>query len=503
MLPKKVIKTGAEARKGLITGANKMADIVKTTLGPGGRNVVYGTLKHPVITNDGVSTSKQVILDDEIENLGAKTLREVSTRTSDLVGDGTTTAMVLAQAILDSIKINDADMAGSNENLMEISREILKEKDKVMKELDKMAKPIKHTEVYNIALSASESKEIADVVANTYKEGGKDLAIAIESNNKPELSYEITGGVNFQTGYAHKSMINQADGHSVAKNTLIVMVERAINNTDLPLLQRIVQRAVSMGSNAITFFAETYDPEILTHINQSNQVSRSFFIQALKVPYAHRTDYMADMAVATGGTYFANEVKNLSDFLESDFGSADMVIAGRDRVGIIGPGGDPKKIEEHIKLLTEQRETEKLEDLKRIIDKRISNVKAKMAVIKVGSETQARTGYLMIKVQNAVNSSHAAIQEGVIPGGGLALKEISEKMSKSILAKALKAPYNQIQLNYGDKLKIGDDVVDAVKVTKTALENACSVVSTLITTECAIEEAKPPVIDEVLRDFKG
>ncbi len=511
-----------DARKKLKDGVDKLANTVKTTLGPKGRNVVlekkYGS---PMVTNDGVTIAKEIELEDPFENMGAQVVREVASKTNDMAGDGTTTATVLAQAIMEEGVKNVA--AGANP--MAVRRGIEKATKAVVKELNEMAKPVKaKEEIANVATISAGDTEVGKLIAEVMETVGEDGIVTVEESQTLGLEKEVVEGMQFDKGYVSPYMVTDtARMEAVYENPQILITDKKISSIQeiLPLLEQLAQE----GKKELVIIAEEVDGEALTTL-VLNKLRGTFNALAIKAPAFgdRRKAMLEDIAILTGGQVITEELGlKLEDATVEMLGEARKVIATKDNTTVVEGKGSEAQIKERtaqiraqIAETTSDYELEKLQE-------RVAKLEAGVAVIKVGAATEVELKEKKLRIEDAINSTKAAVAEGIVPGGGAALAKISRRLENvkttdaeeavgvKIVAKALEAPLRQIAANAGisdiavileavskadsmgwdfakneqvDMLKAG--IIDPVKVTKSALVNATSAVSMLLTTEAAV-----------------
>src|SRR3989344_1396338 len=523
----KLILYGDDARKSLKKGIDAVADAVKITLGPRGRNVVfdkgYGA---PTITNDGVSIAKEISLKDKFENMGAEIVKEVASKTNDFAGDGTTTAVVLTQAIITEGLRRTA--MGANGTL--VRQGIDKAMQDVVGELRAMAKEIKSKdEIKQVATISAESEEMGKIIAETIDKVGKDGVVTVEESQSFGVESEVVEGLEFDKGYVSPYMITNGERMEAEyKDPVILITDKKISTIKeiLPILEQLAQS----GKKEVVIIAEDVDGEALTTF-VLNKIRGSFNVLAVKAPgYGDRKkEMLQDIAVTVGAKVISEELGiKLENADLSMLGKANRVIAKKDSTEIVGGKGKKSEIEARLTSLRKQKETiDSKYDVEKL-EERIAKLAGGVAVIRVGAATETEMKYLKLKIEDAVNATKAAIEEGIVPGGGTALVKIAnalhQKLEKeegkefsigySILVDALFAPLKQIAVNAGvgesgvlrevgenksnfhgydalnnkfvDMIKSG--IIDPVKVTRTALENASSAAGILLTTEVAIAE---------------
>jgi len=532
----KKILYNEDARKALKRGIDAVADAVKLTIGPRGRNVVldkgYGS---PTITNDGVSIAREITLKDRFENMGAEIAKEVASKTNDVAGDGTTTATILTQAIFsEGLKQTTMGM-----NAMGIRFGIEAASKDVVKALKSIAKPIKtDDEIRQVATISAESEELGSIIADTIKKVGKDGVVTVEESQSLTLEAEIVEGIEFDKGYVSPYMITNPERmEAEMRDPAILVTDRKISTVKeiLPLLEQLAQA----GKKDLVIVAEDVDGEALSTFIV-NKLRGTFNVLAVKAPgYGDRKkEMLEDIAVTIGATVISEEVGLKFEKADlSMLGKARKVIATKDSTILVGGKGKKAEIEARLGQLRKQRETIDSKYDKENMDKRIAKLAGGVAVIRVGAATETEMKYLKLKIEDAVNATKAAIEEGIVAGGGVALVRAAHEVGKSVAKKtltkeqalgyeivlrALEAPARQIAINSGkddgsvivDKIKngrgnlgydalkdefvtdmIAAGIVDPVKVTRLGVENACSAAAILLTTEAAIadepEEKKP------------
>jgi len=531
----KQFKFNEDARQELKKGVDKLADAVRVTLGPRGRNVVldkgFGT---PNITNDGVTIAKEVELEEKFQNMGAELAKEVAEKTSDAAGDGTTTAVILAQAIIEEGLKNVT--AGSDP--LEIKKGIDKAVKATIEFLNKIKKLVKSKkEIAQVATIASEDEEAGNLLADVMEKVGKDGVVTVEESQTFGYSTELVEGLQFDNGYISPYMITNTERMEAEyKEPYILITDQKISsiNDILPLLERMSQQ----GKKSLVIIGEEVEGEALTTL-VVNKLRGTFNSLAVKAPGFgdRRKEMMQDIAIVTGGKVISEEAGLKLENTDIDMlGMADKVIATKEKTTIVGGKGDRTEIEKRIKQIKLQLEQTDSEFDKEKLQERLAKLAGGVAVIKVGAATEAEMKYKKFKIEDALNASRAAIEEGIIPGGGAALIKASysldefikgelsegEKIGINIIKKALFSPLRQIAENAGIKdisimvddiqkeenNNIGYDftktdfkdvkkgrvdmieagIVDPLKVTRCALENAASMASVFLTTEAVITD---------------
>ena len=519
----KEILSSEEARKKLKAGVDKLADTVKVPLGPKGRNVVidkkYGS---PNITNDGVTIAKEIELEDAFENMGAQIVKEVASKTNDQAGDGTTTATVLTQAIVDEGIKNVA--AGANP--MAIRRGIEKASIAVSAQLDKIAKPVKaSSEIADVASISADDPEVGKLIAEVMDVIGEDGIVTVEEGQTLGLDKEVVEGMQFDKGYVSPYMVTDATRmEAVMENAPILITDKKISSINelLPLLEKLAGE----GKKDLVIIAEEVDGEALTTL-VLNKLRGTFNALAIKAPGFgdRRKEMMHDIAVLTGGQVITEEVGlKLEDATIEMLGEARKVIADKDNTTIVDGKGDKKTLKERVSLIKNQIKESSSEYELTNLKERVAKLESGVAVIKVGAATEVELKEKKARIEDAINSTKAAVAEGIVPGGGAALIKATkaldgiklddeEMIGVAIVRQALEAPLRQIAANAGitdvaiilesinkaNDNKTGWDfakgekadmlargIIDPVKVTKSALMNSTSAASMLLTTEAAI-----------------
>ena len=520
----KEVLFGDKARQRMLKGVNLLADAVKVTLGPKGRNVVldksYGA---PTVTKDGVSVAKEIELKDKFENMGAQMVKEVASQTSDLAGDGTTTATVLAQAILnEGLKSVAAGM-----NPMDLKRGIDKGVAAVVEALGAMSQPCTQTKAIAQvgSISANSDTTVGAIIAEAMEKVGKEGVITVEDGSGLENELDVVEGMQFDRGYLSPYFVNNQDNMSVElEEPLILLVEKKVTNIRemLPLLE-----GVAKSGRPLLVIAEDVEGEALATlvVNSTRGIDK---VAAVKAPGFgdRRKAMLADISILTGGTVIAEEVGlNLEGATVDDLGSAKRVILTKDNTTIIDGAGKAKEIQARVAQIRAQIEETSSDYDREKLQERVAKLAGGVAVIKVGAGTEIEMKEKKARVEDALHATRAAVEEGVVPGGGVALVRALQKIiglkgdnedqnvGLSILQRALTMPLRQIAANsgddgavvldkvrslkgnkgynaatgeYGDMLEMG--ILDPTKVTRSALQAAGSVAGLMITTEAMIAE---------------
>ena len=518
----KSIKYGIDARVALEAGVNKLADTVKVTIGPKGRNVVLDrTYGAPLITNDGVTIAKEIELEDAFENMGAQLVREVATKTNDIAGDGTTTATVLAQAMINEGMKNLA--AGANPIVLR--KGMKKATDCAIEALTKMSKDVSSKEeIAQVASISAGDEEVGKMIADAMEKVSKDGVITIEESTTMQTELDLVEGMQFDRGYLSAYMCTDTDKmEAVLENPYILITDKKISNIQdiIPVLEQIVQEGAKL-----LIIAEDVEGEALTTLIM-NKLRGVFTTVAVKAPGfgERRKDMLEDIAILTGATVLSDELGyELKDVKMEYLGRAKTVKVQKETTVIVDGCGTKEKIEARAAQVRAQYAESTSEFDKEKLQERLAKLTGGVAVIRVGAATETEMKENKLRMEDALNATRAAVEEGIIAGGGSAYIHASreveelvktlegdEKTGACIVLKALEAPLFNIVANAGLKgdviinhvkeagVGIGFDayneqytvmidkgILDPVKVTKTALRNATSVASTLLTTESVV-----------------
>lgn len=525
----KQFKYGDDARKALEAGVDALANTVKITLGPKGRNVVldrpYGS---PLVTNDGVTIAKDVVLSDPFENMGAQIIREVATKTNDVAGDGTTTASVLAQAIVKEGLKNVA--AGANP--MVLKRGIMKATEVAVEELKKISKEVEDkTAIAQVASISASDEKIGQLISDAMEKVGKDGVITIEEGKAMTTELNVVEGMQFDRGYVSPYLVTNTDKMSAElDNPVILITDKKISNIQelLPLLEQVLKNGLKL-----LIISDDIEGEALTTIIV-NKLKGVFNVVAVKAPGFgdRRKAYLEDIAILTGGTYISSDLGyELKDVTLEMLGRAKSVRVDKDNTTIVGGYGSQENIAARVASIRAQIAESTSEYDKEKLQERVAKLAGGVAVIGVGAATEVEMKEKKLRIEDALNATRAAVEEGIVAGGGTALLSIIPAVKKAcaklegdeatgakIVLRALEAPVRQIaanagidggivantimsakKANYGydaqkevycDMVKAG--ILDPTKVTRSALQNAASVASTLLTTESLVTDIKEP-----------
>ena len=538
----KVIKFGEDARKSLLEGVNKLADTVKVTLGPKGRNVVLDkSFGAPLITNDGVTIAKEIELDDKFENMGAQLVKEVSTKTNDVAGDGTTTATVLAQEMIKEGVKNVA--AGADP--MAVKRGMDEAVLAAKKELQKISSPVNgKADIARVASISANNEEIGKLIADAMEKVSNDGVITIEESKTSNTELNVVEGMQFDKGYVSPYMVTDTEKmEAIVDNPYILITDKKISNIQeiLPLLETLMQQ-----SGKLVIICDDIESEALSTLIL-NKLRGVLNVVAVKAPGFgdKRNAMLEDIAILTGGEVISTELGlELKDTTVEQLGRAKQVKVSKENTIIVDGAGDKSALKARAKQIKAQLEETNSEYEKEGLQERLAKIAGGVAVIGVGAATEIEMKERKLRIEDALSATKAAVEEGIVSGGGTALVNIipavekatskltgGEKVGSQIVLKALEEPIKQIARNAGlepavilDKVKasetgVGFDaskeeyvdmkkagIVDPTKVTRSALENAESIASMILTTEslvtdkpeekcCDHEEAMPAGMD--------
>ncbi|WP_173275400.1 MULTISPECIES: chaperonin GroEL [unclassified Streptococcus] len=522
----KEIKFSSDARSAMVRGVDILADTVKVTLGPKGRNVVLEkSFGSPLITNDGVTIAKEIELEDHFENMGAKLVSEVASKTNDIAGDGTTTATVLTQAIVrEGIK---NVTAGANP--IGIRRGIETAVAAAVEALKNNAIPVANKEaIAQVAAVSSRSEKVGEYISEAMEKVGKDGVITIEESRGMETELEVVEGMQFDRGYLSQYMVTDSE-KMVAdlENPYILITDKKISNIQeiLPLLESILQ-----SNRPLLIIADDVDGEALPTL-VLNKIRGTFNVVAVKAPGFgdRRKAMLEDIAILTGGTVITEDLGlELKDATIEALGQAARVTVDKDSTVIVEGAGNPEAISHRVAVIKSQIETTTSEFDREKLQERLAKLSGGVAVIKVGAATETELKEMKLRIEDALNATRAAVEEGIVAGGGTALANVipavaaleltgDEATGRNIVLRALEEPVRQIAHNAGfegsiviDRLKnaevgtgfnaatgewvnmIEEGIIDPVKVSRSALQNAASVASLILTTEAVVANKPEP-----------
>ena len=520
----KEIKFNEEARKGMEAGINKLSNTVKVTLGPKGRNVVLDKkFGSPLITNDGVTIAREIELEDPYENMGAQLVKEVATKTNDVAGDGTTTATLLAQAIIREGLKNVA--AGANP--MIIQKGIKKAVDKAVEGIKEFSKPVETKEsIAQVASISAADEEVGKLISDAMEKVGKDGVITVEESRSMGTTLEVVEGMQFDKGYVSPYMVTNTEKmEAELEDPYILITDKKITNIQevLPVLEQIVQQG-----KPLLIIADDVEGEAMATL-VVNKLRGTFNCVAVKAPAFgdRRKDMLQDIAILTGGTVISEDLGyELKETSIEMLGKARRVTVGKELTVIVNGAGEQSAIEERVALIRNQIEISDSEYDRDKLQERLAKLAGGVAVIQVGAATETELKERKLRIEDALAATRAAVEEGIVPGGGTVLLNVipkvkallegtngDERTGVNIIVKALEEPVRQIAINAGlegsvivenvknAEVGIGFDalsekyvnmlesgIVDPTKVTRSALQNASSVASMVLTTEAAVAD---------------
>ena len=520
----KEIKFYEDARKGMEAGINKLSNTVKVTLGPKGRNVVLDKkFGAPLITNDGVTIAREIELEDPYENMGAQLVKEVATKTNDVAGDGTTTATLLAQAIIREGLKNVA--AGANP--MIIQKGIKKAVEKAVEGIKEFSKPVETKEsIAQVASISAADEEVGKLISDAMEKVGKDGVITVEESRSMGTTLEVVEGMQFDRGYVSPYMVTNTEKmEAELEDPYILITDKKITNIQevLPVLEQIVQQG-----KPLLIIADDVEGEAMATL-VVNKLRGTFNCVAVKAPAFgdRRKDLLQDIAILTGGTVISEDLGyELKETSIEMLGKARRVTVGKELTVIVNGAGEQSAIEERIALIRSQIEISDSEYDRDKLQERLAKLAGGVAVIQVGAATETELKERKLRIEDALAATRAAVEEGIVPGGGTVLLNVipkvkvlleetngDEKTGVNIIVKALEEPVRQIAINAGlegsvivenvknAEVGVGFDalnekyvnmlesgIVDPTKVTRSALQNASSVASMVLTTEAAVAD---------------
>lgn len=520
----KEIRFNEEARKGMEAGINKLSDTVKVTLGPKGRNVVLDKkFGSPLITNDGVTIAREIELEDPYENMGAQLVKEVATKTNDVAGDGTTTATLLAQAIIREGLKNVA--AGANP--MIIQKGIKKAVEKAVEGIKEFSKPVETKEsIAQVASISAADEEVGKLISDAMEKVGKDGVITVEESRSMGTTLEVVEGMQFDRGYVSPYMVTNTEKmEAELEDPYILITDKKITNIQevLPVLEQIVQQG-----KPLLIIADDVEGEAMATL-VVNKLRGTFNCVAVKAPAFgdRRKDMLQDIAILTGGTVISEDLGyELKETSIEMLGKARRVTVGKELTVIVNGAGEQSAIEERVALIRNQIEISDSEYDRDKLQERLAKLAGGVAVIQVGAATETELKERKLRIEDALAATRAAVEEGIVPGGGTVLLNVipkvkallegtngDERTGVNIIVKALEEPVRQIAINAGlegsvivenvknAEVGIGFDalsekyvnmlesgIVDPTKVTRSALQNASSVASMVLTTEAAVAD---------------
>ncbi|OGD25627.1 chaperonin GroL [Candidatus Azambacteria bacterium RIFCSPHIGHO2_01_FULL_40_24] len=535
-MPKQII-SGVIAREAIKRGVDQLANAVKITLGPRGRNVILDKgFGAPVVTNDGVTIAKEIELKDKFENIGAELVKEAASKTNDVAGDGTTTAVVLAQAMI----AEGINLINSGANPMVLKRGMDKAVVKVSEILKKNSKPVTKEKIKDVAVISANDEDMGSLIAEVISKVGKEGVVTVEEAQTLGVGYELVEGLQFDRGYVSPYMVTDTERmESVMEKTYILITDKKVSALAeiMPLLEKVVKS----GSKNLVIIADEIEGEALATL-VVNKLRGVFNVLAVKAPGFgdRRKELLEDIAAVVNGDVISEDKGMKLENVElNSLGEAKRVVASKDNTTIVGGGGSKSEIEKRIKQIKTQLEKTESEFDREKLEERLAKLSGGVAVIKVGAATETEMKEKKFRIEDAVSATKAAIEEGIVAGGGVALFEAAREIKNlknlggaaefgdeakgiSLVLSALESPmrviarnsnkddneviqtvsakekgigFNAVTGEYGDLIK--DGVIDPLKVTRTALQNAASIASMLLTSETLVadspEKNNPPV----------
>jgi chaperonin GroEL len=515
-MQKKIIEIGSKAVDKFITGIRKMDALVGGTIGPAGRNrIIYRNYRAPLVTNDGVTIARHAYLEDEMEDLAAQTLVEIALKTNDRAGDGTTSCIVEACALVESglKKIAKANkhsaLGGGRMSEMQFARDVRKALPEALAILEKQRADLAEDDLYNVISTSLENMEFSKTLAELVQQVGKDGYIAVEDNwaTKYGIDTEVSKGMRFRGSYASPYLTSSEDQkEAIWADTAVLVTNQHLESISqiqkvLKVMQDPNQHKGARRLVIIGGFSEGASPfskHVIATIATSMQAAMkgADIVQVLLVKAPTLTsEELEDVAVYCNAKFIDKNLDmQLEDVEMVHLGSAKKIVADEDDVTIVEGAGDPTQ---RIEMLKEQNEREKDQMFEEKMKRRIASLSSGVGIIRVGAFTESERTYMKHKIEDAVNAAKAAMEEGVVQGGGLALKFVADSLGENhILYDALMAPFRRIRENAGvDDMEVGPEVLDSYKVVRVGLENACSAAALLITCDAGIAERRQTLFD--------
>ena len=492
------IKTGNEARKAVINGVNAIYDPVKLTIGPSGGNaLMFRTYSRgPRITNDGVTIAEVIEPKDEFTKIVADAFKESCKRTNELAGDGTTSTTVIGGHLLNKVfeQLGESVIGGSSGDVMKIRRQLQEEKDVVIQDIKDSSKEVKTTEeLHKIATVSVEDEKIGKIVSDIAWEVGTDGYVDVVEGFKGEIEHEIIKGMRFPAKVSGKAFVNNPARYEMVMQDVPVLLTN-YNLDSVKEVGGLVNKLFTETKGTkLAILAPSFSTSVLLEF--INAIKNGYMVYPVKVP-SLRTEQFEDIASYAGARFInKDEGSTLSTVSSVDLGFFERFIvkdveAREDAIAVGGKGEKTNAVKERIEELKKQRVETKETKWKAMIDRRIASMASAIGIIRVGATSQAEGLYLKLKIEDAVYACKAALEEGYVAGGGKCLKKIAEKHKDFLLSSSITAPYNQIQENAGEELKIGKEIVDPTKAVRLAVEHAVSVVAQLVTVKIIIPEAR-------------
>ena len=492
-----------EAQDKIMSGVDCLCDSVKQTLGPWGRNFLLE--KGLKITNDGISVAREIQMQDEIEDLALRIVREVAVKTNDEAGDGTTSALTLAQAILkEALRLLPGKKLAGQKSAVQIRKQIAEECEEVVKKLKEMATPItSEEELYNVALVSSEMEEMAKMISKTQWELGPEGMIIAEESNEPGDVRERINGIRFDNGFGTSMIMNNREKQRMeADNVQVIMTNHTFS--DLNPIKSILDQLVKNGRKDIVVIGRAFTNEAVQLCMTNHQAGVKIY--PVNAPYVNQNEVMEDLASVLGGTYYNEEKRNLEDIQMSDVGLAKRVLCYRFSAVFTGfkdKEGETiiqDRIQKRVDEIKGDKKGEESKFAQKQLDQRLGQLVNGFALLKIGALSEIDRKYKYDKAEDAINSTKSALQEGTVPGAGLAFKQISDEMPEdAILKRPLLSVYNQIMSNAGEEIEVEDWVRNSLKSDRVALENACQIAADLATTCGAVANEFPSKLDNIFK----
>lgn len=515
-MKKRISLVGPEVQKKLRAGVKFLNNRTKVTLGPYGRNFASGVRGGPIhISNDGVSLAKELEGLDEFEDIGLRAAREAATKTNDEVGDGTTTAIALTEALFDAIPF-DADIVAVK-SAVELSEQVRVESEEVVEKLNKMALPVQTREqLIDIARVSVENKDLAELIGGAQWDVGPEGTVLAETHNQSTDKVEKVFGIRWDNGFSSSRFMTNPEKQALELEKVHVLITDKVFNSvqSLTLLQPLWQQLHAQGSVALVIIARAFDETAINFCLKNMQAlmdgKASYGLWPINAPYTDQDNIMEDIAAVTGGKYIKAAGRNMESVILGDIGFASKLTVKRFEGTIIGkaPGEDPhidSRVADRIEHIRKELEGQVSPFERRGLESRLSQLITGTAIVYVGAETEQERIYKKDKADDAVNTVKAAFQDGVVPGAGQAFMNIADTMPEALIYEALKAPYQQIMKNAGRTFEVAQWVQDPVKVVRTAFQKASSIARSLATTEVLTnwEREKPQFVQAVEKPEEG
>lgn len=492
----RLVISGSEAREKILAGVKKVAEVVGSTLGPYGRNVLIDRgYRFPRITNDGVTVAKEIILEDEAEQMGAMALVEAAKRTNQDAGDGTSTSVVLAASITEKglHKLGESAFeVGGERSVMKLKHEIDEAKKLVLAEITKHAKPALKEDLELVAIASVENEELGKHIAEIVDKVGIDGCVIVEESLGDKMEFEVVEGMKKMGTYAHPGFATNERGEIVAEDVPVLVIAGNVFSAnkvvdDFNAVKHLADDMLKNGFTKLVIFAEKYSTDVIQYA-LANKLKGVFNFYLLKTP-ALMPEEIEDIAIYTGTKILDQNIKNAwQNYNFRDLGKVRKLVVTKDDINLYEGDGAETEIAARVASLKLKLEKEEIEPVKERIKRQLGAMAEGQAIIRVGSKAYTEASYLKDKIEDAVHAVKCAMEEGVVKGGGLCLKEIAESLPENILTDSLKTPYYKIQDNAGEAFEVSDSILDPAKVVRCSIENACAVAGTLLTTNTIIAQ---------------